>query len=271
MPTCFVRYLFVCFLVLLPPVAAFGAELPWLALDSGETARVIDVVDGDTVKLDSGLSVRLVGLQAPKLPLGRLGFKKWPLADRAKTALSGLILDARVGLYYGGQKRDRYGRALAHLARLGADGTPDLWVQGEMLRQGMARVYSFSDNRALVAEMLALENKAREAGQGIWEHPNYQVLTVADTAKRLNRFEVVEGSIVTADIVKGRGYLNFGDDWRSDFTIAIAPRDLSLFRKAGIDVRALAGQRVRVRGWIREYNGPLIEADHPEQIEFIEK
>ncbi len=201
MPAHFLRCLVVCILVLLPPRAARGTEAPWSALELGETALVVDVVDGDTVELDSGLAVRLVGLQAPKLPLGRPGFKKWPLADTAKAELVGLISGARVGLYYGGRKRDRYGRALAHLARLGPDGRPDLWVQGEMLSRGMARVYSFADNRALVAEMLVLEQEAREAGRGIWGHGNYQILGVADTAARLNRFEVIEGSIISASVI----------------------------------------------------------------------
>ena len=43
------------------------------ALEAGETARVVGVVDGDTVVLESGAVVRLVGIQAPKLPLGRPG------------------------------------------------------------------------------------------------------------------------------------------------------------------------------------------------------
>ena len=57
------------------------------ALDVGGVARVVQVVDGDTVMLGTPVfganQVRLVGIQAPKLPLGRDGFKKWPLADEA--------------------------------------------------------------------------------------------------------------------------------------------------------------------------------------------
>lgn len=48
--------------------------LPAADLRAGERARVAAVVDGDTVVLTTGRQVRLVGLQAPKLPLGRVGF-----------------------------------------------------------------------------------------------------------------------------------------------------------------------------------------------------
>jgi endonuclease YncB( thermonuclease family) len=84
-------------------------------LEPGEQAKVVEVVDGDTVLLDDGWQVRLVGIQAPKLPLGRKNYKKWPLADESKSLLEALVLDRGVTLAYGGQRVDRHGRRLAHL------------------------------------------------------------------------------------------------------------------------------------------------------------
>ena len=59
-------------------------------LSQGGAYVVQSVVDGDTVVLEGGKQVRFVGIQAPKLPLGRKSFKKWPLADEAKTYLERL-------------------------------------------------------------------------------------------------------------------------------------------------------------------------------------
>ncbi len=132
---------------------------PGLAtLDAGERGRVVEVIDGDTVVLETGLQVRLAGVQAPKLPLGRAGFVAWPLADEAKAALANLALGHDVELRYVGRTRDRHGRALAHLVVDGA-----LWAQGAMIDARMARVYSFPDNRALVGDLLAREARARGA------------------------------------------------------------------------------------------------------------
>ena len=50
----------------------------------GPTATIASVVDGDTVVLKTPVlgasQIRLVGIQAPKLTLGRKNFPTWPLA-----------------------------------------------------------------------------------------------------------------------------------------------------------------------------------------------
>jgi micrococcal nuclease len=230
---------------------------------------VEEVVDGDTVVLDrpvdGALQVRLVGLQAPKLPLGRPNFPVWPLAAESKRALEDLVLGKPVELRYGGRRMDRHGRLLAHL-----HGPGGIWVQGEMLGAGMARVYSFPDNRWKVAEMLAIEGRARAAGRGIWGDAFYAVRNPAEAARHMDTFQLVEGRVLDAAKVKGRVYLNFGIDWRTDFTVSISARPLRLFTKSGIDALALEGRVVRARGWLKRRNGPMIEATHPEQIELAE-
>ena len=249
-------------LALLIAVGSPAAALE--GLREGERGRVVEVIDADTVILDSGLSVRLVGIQAPKLPLGREGFVAWPLAAEAKAALEEMVLEQSVGLFYGGLETDRYGRALAHLVR--DDG---LWLQGELLARGWARVYGFRDNRAKLPEMLALEAEARAEKRGIWAEPFYRVVTVDETEAHLGSFQLVEGRVLDVAVVKGRGYLNFGPDWRTDFTVSIAPADLRAFEAEGFDIAGLEGRFIRVRGWLKFFNGPMIDATHPEQVEDV--
>jgi len=263
-----VRWLLILLLAALPARADDGAVRGKLA--AGATAMVTEVVDGDTVVLDpapgGAAQVRLVGIQAPKLPLGRKGFKPWPLAPDAKRALERLVLEKSVTLYFGGTAKDRHGRHLAHLFT-----HEGIWVQGRLLADGMARVYTFPDNRAVVPEMLARENAARDARLGIWSHPFYAVRAVdpALLMRRLGTFQLIEGRVMAAARVKSRVYLNFGEDWRSDFTVALDSRARRAFKKAGMDPLALENRRIRVRGWLRKHNGPMIEASHPEQIEAL--
>ena len=136
-----------------------------------------------------------------------------------------------------------------------------------MLRRGMARVYSFPDNRARVADMLDLETRARAQGRGIWGLDFYAVIVPEDTDRAIGTFQVVEGRVLDAAKVKGRTYLNFGPDWRTDFTVTIPPGTAKIFRALG--PLTLKGRRIRVRGWLKSYNGPSIEATHPEQIEVL--
>lgn len=254
--------------LLLAGPGAVRAEMPAAfdtALEPEPGSEVVNVVDGDTLTLADGREIRLVGLQAPKLPLGRAGFRPWPLAEEAKAFLEKLTLGKVLSLGYGGRRGDRHGRVLAHL--FDAEGR---WIQGEILKAGMARVYSFADNRALVAEMLALERQARAAGRGIWADPFYATRRAEAAENWLGGFELVEGRVVAV----GRGgrntYLNFTEDWRSDFTIVIDPRARRVFEEAGIALTRYEGRRVRVRGWLTSRNGPMIDVTHPEQIEELE-
>jgi endonuclease YncB( thermonuclease family) len=225
---------------------------------------VTQVIDGDTVLLADGREVRLVGIQAPKLPLGRAGFETWPLADAAQDALDTLCRGATVTLGFGGRRMDRHGRVLAHLTD-----EQGRWLQGEMLAKGLARVYSFADNRVLAAEMLALEREARAARRGIWADSFYRIRDAADVGDVVDSFQLVEGRVVEVAIVRGRGYLNFGADWRTDFTLSLDPASLRLVTQSGLDIASLEGRRLRARGWIKSFNGPMIEITHPEQIEVL--
>ena len=252
------------------PALAEAPATPHSALSPGEPGRVVEIVDGDTLVLEDGREIRLVGIQAPKLPLGRAGFKPWPLAPEAKALLAELTLGKEVAVAFGGRRGDRHGRVLAHLFVADPAGV-DRWVQGAILEAGLARVYSFDDNRKLVAEMLALERQARAAGFGIWGHPFYGLRRAEEAGRWLGGFELVEGRVLAVGLVQRRAYLNFGEDWRSDFTIALQPKTRQLFEAESVDLKAYEGRRLRVRGWLKSRNGPMIEVTHPEQIELLEE
>ena len=236
----------------------------------GGTAIVREVIDGDTVLLDRDVAgsreVRLVGLQAPKLPLGRKDFREWPLAKEAKRELESIVLRRTVEVGFGGQRVDRNRRLLAHMTR--DDG---LWVQGAMLSAGMARVYSFADNRARVGEMLALERVARDQRRGIWAHPYYAIRTPDHAAKHINSFELVEGKVLDIAVVSGRAYLNFGENWRTDFTVTMDAKTVRQFAQEGLKPAGYKGRTVRVRGWLQSRDGAMIDVTHPEQIEVLDE
>jgi endonuclease YncB( thermonuclease family) len=229
-----------------------------------EDQETVEIVDGDTLVLATGKQVRLVGIQAPKLPLGRPGFETWPLAEESRDALLRLAHGQRLALHFGGQREDRYRRYLAHLTL--PDGT---WIQGTLLEEGLARVYSFHDNRALIPEMLALERRARSQKRGIWNLSYYRIRNPSETWNDIDSFQIVEGRVVDAARVRNVVYLNFGPNWRTDFTFKIGKRALGLFSKAGIDPLTFTGRTVRGRGWVKPENGPLIEVTHPEQLELL--
>lgn len=247
------------------PVTARACE----GLRDGPRGIVRQVTDGDTVVLGDGLTIRLVGTQAPKLPLGREGLEPWPQAEAAKAALASLVLGKAVQLRHGGATVDRHGRALGHLFLVDA---PATWVQQAIVSQGLARVYSFPDNRACLAELMAAEGRARAMKLGIWADPYYYVRRADRPQALLERsgnYELVEGRVLLADKVGGRVYLNFGRSWKEDFTAVIDAKAVRLFGDSGLDPLVLEGALVRVRGWVDDHDGPRIEVSHPEQIEVL--
>ncbi len=256
--------------VLLMGASAGGLKAP--ELEAGETGLVRSVLDGDTLYLDDGLKTRLSAMQAPKLPLGRKGFEAWPLGYEAKAALIGLTKNREVQLYYGGERRDRYDRALAQVFTVNAKGQRDLWIQEEMIRLGMAWVYTWPDTYQNSATLYIAEREARAAGRGIWGHDFYAIRSPDPNplAQDVDSFQLVEGIITSSADIRGRIYLNFGADYKTDFTIAIAKKHRKRFEKSGIDLLALEGARVRVRGWIELANGPMIWLDHPERLEVLD-
>ncbi len=247
---------------------------PLAQLTPGEAGVVTKVVDGDTFVLShkgQPLKVRLVGLQAPELPHGAPTGPAGLMGPQSRATLERMIKGRVVGLYYGGNRRDRYGRALAHvrLQDTGVDGrrVAGAWVQGQMLDHGMARVYTFADNRTLAPVMYAREQTARRGKRGLWALPYYAPRPAEAVGRARDQFLIVEGRVHKVAPIKGRVYLNFADDWKRDFTVLISADDLARFRKGKLDPLRLEGQRIRVRGWVFEKNGPMIKATHPEQIE----
>lgn len=260
--------------------AIFGVAAPGLAEDaaSAETCArsaperhaVAEVKDGETLALADGTIVRLIGAKAPASPLSYRGDRPWPLVQEAKDALSELVQGAEVELRFGGTRTDRHGRLLAQVFVVKGEERP--WLQGELVAKGLARVYSFPDNHACVTELLTREADARAKGLGIWGVSAYRVLA-ADDVERLSRltrsYQLVEGVVVATGEGKTRLYLNFAEDWRRDFTISVKRKDAEHFSVEGLDLKSLAGKRLRVRGWIEWWNGPMIEVTHLGQIEVL--
>ena len=241
-----------------------------------ERLRVAAVVDGDTLELEDGRRLRLAGIEAAKPPSNGLGNeadpgRRWPLAEAATAALKELALGRELTIREEGRgdvHTDRHGRLVAQVMR--DDG---LWLQGEMLARGHARVHTQPDTRALAREMLAVEAKARAAERGIWRTRAYAVRPAAEPdALRRDRdsFQVVEGRVLRVTKAGNEAYLDFGEDWRTDVTVHIARGPLRDVQKAGIDPLSYEGRTVRVRGWVGLRNGPMIEITHPEQIERVE-
>jgi len=124
------------------------------------TRRCVRVIDGDTLELDGGERVRLIGVDTPESVDPRRPVEYF--GKEASAFTRRLAEDRMVALQYDEDTRDRYGRTLAYVYL--EDGT---FVNAEIIRQGYGHAYTRFPFR-YQEEFLALERQAREEGRGLW-------------------------------------------------------------------------------------------------------
>jgi micrococcal nuclease len=140
------------------PPAALG---PNVALGT----RVVEVVDGDTVKvaLDGRRErVRYIGVDTPESR--RPGTPVECFAKAATAYNRRLVGGQAVTVRTDVEPRDRYGRLLAYVYRR-RDG---LFVNAALVREGYATVLTIPPNVAHAEEFVRLQRLARQARRGLW-------------------------------------------------------------------------------------------------------
>ena len=147
------RFFCVCLLLGALPLIAWA-----------ETVRVADVIDGDTLRLSDGRSLRLAGLDAPELGHGREVDQFY--AREAREALRQLVRGKSLTLRPVSQGgKDRHKRVLAEA--LLPDGTS---VNETLLREGAATAYWHKDlDEAFWQRMYAAQSTALRQKVGLWE------------------------------------------------------------------------------------------------------
>lgn len=229
------------------------------ALRRTAPGRVEQVIDGVTVLLKDKKILRLPALDIP------------PDDDMAVAARDFLARELPEGTevyLYQTRRQDigrlnRMGQTLAHLVRK-KDGA---WINGRILAAGMARVMPSDVNPEKTSDMLKAENTAQQNRAGLWAR--YPVLIPDNADKGIGSFRIVDGVVRNAATSQNNLYLNFGDNWRTDFTVMLTPGVRKNLARRGIDALALKERHVRVRGDIREYNGPFMELINPDALEVL--
>lgn len=235
-------------------------------LEYAGTARVDSVIDPLTLQLDNKEFVSLVGLDIPDFNPHAPG----PLSTMALTILQDYTIGKEFRLYQTKDRNtgrtNRMNHKMYHLVREDDDG----WVQGTLLALGVARVRTVKDNPELAEDMYAKEMEARSENLGLWGMEQYQIHQADTAAAAIDTYGIIQGKVLRAQRRPSRIYLNFGDNYRDDFTVQVLSSDIKAFRARDIDPLALEGKTIEVRGWVKDYNGPYIEIDHPARLRVLD-
>lgn len=229
-----------------------------------DEGTIKDVLKADMVMLDNSRRYRLDNVRVPT-------YDENAIIDKLKKMFVGKSV--KIFSYHEPSAFvDRYGLPWAHVVT--DDG---VWMQNEAIAEGLMWAYSTETSPLTVQYLKRVEEKARQAEKGFWSDPAYTVKAPEALADSIDSFQIVEGKIVSVADKGGKVFFNFGKDWKTDFTVkivgdfgAVFPEDVerTALQKT-INVMKWKNRIVRVRGWVTENNGPMIEVTHREQIDII--
>jgi len=142
-------------LTLLLVVAIFLLSCAPVTIES--QARVVRVIDGDTIEIAGGAHVRYIGMDTPET---------YPEVEfygpEAKAKNIELVEGKLVTLEKDVSETDKYGRLLRYVY---VDG---VFVNGELVRLGYARAVAYSPDTRYQWQLSQLEKEAKAAKRGIW-------------------------------------------------------------------------------------------------------
>jgi len=223
---------------------------------------VTKVIDGDTIIVEGGKEIRLLGIDADE--------KGYPCYESAKKFLEKLILNKKVALEKDKQNVDQYGRCLRYLFLEGKN------INLELVKEGEAVCRFLAPNFKYEKECQLLEKEAIEKKVGCkWSKEvlgeNIKTVFACKTKKHIGETVFVEGKIVSVfRSKKNNVFLNFEKDYPHQcFTAVIFSSDLYRFPE-NLE-KIFEGKRVRVFGKIQEYKKkPEIILQTPSQIEILD-
>ncbi|MEM7618594.1 MAG: thermonuclease family protein [Pseudomonadota bacterium] len=229
-----------------------------------KTVRIDKIIDPLTIILKDETVIRLASIDIPNdknsdWNIQALAYLNEMLPERTEVMLY-QTRNAKSG------RVNRMNHQLAHLIIK----DKNIWVQGSLLNEGFARIYTAPNQDELLDDMRAAENKAIDEQKNIWGKATpFAIKTPENLDDLIGEFVVVEGTVQKVANIKNNAYLNFGKDWKTDFTVMLTSDNRRELSKNGLNAQMLAHKPVRIRGWLREYNGPLIELEDISHLQIL--
>lgn len=210
-----------------------------IAIKAGYSfARVKTVYDGDTVVLEDGRKIRLLGVNTPEVQHRDKAADAG--GEEAKNWLMTKLKDTKVRLETDVEKTDSYGRTLGYLFTESKEN-----INVSLVAAGLAAVSIFPPNLKYVKELVNASQQAEVAKLGIWQRPEYTPIPVEQlTEAGHSGWTRIVGKVRTVNPARKFVYLEFSDR----FDVRIEKEWLSLFP----DLNSYQDKTIEVRGWLNK-------------------
>ena len=225
------------------------------------------VVDGDTIEVSTLKRVRYIGIDTPetrKKENGEWIFRPERYAVEAKKRNEELVSGKMLEVEFDEEKKDRYGRYLAYVY---ADGE---MINLQLLKEGLATVYTFPPNLRYYKEMVKCQREAFDGKMGLWG--TVKTIKVSEIGEYYGTFCQVRGSVSGVEMSFGKILLYLVSGETGRLRLVIYLRNLSLFQAEGINpLKDYEGRNIEVFGKVRD-KGDFAEimVDNPFQIKVLE-
>jgi micrococcal nuclease len=235
--------------------------------DDYSRIKVIQVIDGDTIKLANGKLLRYIGIDTPEVRIkkqNRFVYAPQPYAIEAKELNKKLVENKFVKVEFDVEKTDVYGRLLGYCF------VGNTFINTKLLGEGYAVLYTMPPNVKYVDAFIEAQKNARTARRGLWGA--YEVIEYNQAGHYLNQIRTVRGQVKRARQTKRCIFLGFGDNPKNDFTATIFKNSLPLFQNKGINpLTYYKDKTVEVTGRIKQYYGPEIIVNAPTDIQIVDE
>lgn len=124
------------------------------------------VIDGDTFVLSDSQHVRMLGVNCSEV--ARQNKQPEPCSNQAAQKTKSLIEHKTIKLTFDGKAFDIFGRLLAYVWLTNSMGKDSIFVQAELLKNGLARISYYTKEKRYYSIFYNLRNTARKKNLGIW-------------------------------------------------------------------------------------------------------
>jgi len=200
--------------------------------------QIKKISDGDTIVLENGIKIRLLGINTPEIS------KRDKIAEaggeEAKQWLIEKLASKKIKLQYDIEQKDKYGRTLAYVFT-----ENKVNINLQLVANGLAAINIYPPNLKYVDKLILAQQQAESKKLGIWAMPAYM-------PKQVNKFDSnkhkgwqrIRGKISHLKQSRKYNYLSLSPT----FSLKIARSSENLF----MDLNNYIGKTIEVRGWVRK-------------------
>ncbi|MCK9615700.1 MAG: thermonuclease family protein [Candidatus Omnitrophica bacterium] len=225
--------------------------------------RVTRVIDGDTVRLENGETLRYIGIDTPEIKIkqnNRFIYNPQPFSLEAKRLNEKLVKNKIVRIEFDIEKTDKYKRLLGYCF------IENTLVNAKLVEEGVAVTYTIPPNIKYVDIFIKSQKNARQNLKGMWGV--YETITADKAINHTNQIRTVKGKIVSGRRTKNGILLTLETSRESPFKVMIFNNSLKYFYQKNIDpVNYYREKVIEVSGRIRRYKQTAqIIVSSPEEI-----